>query len=81
MKSPDLFASPAAATAALYDKAIGLATGIRRAPIRALLRSAKRAAVERADAVFSKAAGEKVKIPPLTKAERDELKDACSLAA
>lgn len=81
LKSPESYASPTAATEALYDKAIGLATGVLRAPVRALLRSAKHAAVARAEPVFAKAAGEKVKIPPLTKAEHAEMADALHLAS
>lgn len=80
IKGPESFSSPAVATTALYDAAIAEAKWIIRAPIRALLRVAKRAALSRSDVVFAKASGAKVKIPPLTKAEREELKDACHLA-
>lgn len=75
LKAPDSYASPTKATEALYDAAIAEAKGIRHAPVRALLRAAKRAAVARAEPVFAKAGGANVKIPPLTKAEKEELTD------
>lgn len=82
IKAPEKYGSPALATAALYDQAIKDASGLRNAPIRALLRVAKRAAVERAEEVFVNASGGKVKvkIPPLTKAEKEELTDLCHVA-
>lgn len=81
LKAPTAYASPAKATEALYDAAIAEARGIRHAPIRALLRAAKRAAVARAEPVFAKAGGANVKIPPLTKAEKEEMTDLHQTAA
>lgn len=75
LPEPDTFATPEAATVALFDAAIQELPK-RKYGRRMLLRVLKRIAVARAPEVFATARGETVTATPLTADEAAELADA-----